>query len=204
MGMYPVGYYDLSPAGVPVHSTAFRPIESASLSRNPFRIFTSLLRPGLIVDTALRDEVMSVLHARDIFHPVVKDLVAKAEEEGGLGPSDAAVLVQKALETFKWHDRSLVSEDIYKRMKAAHPLLADIAAFQGPHINHLTPRVLDIDEAQASMEERGWAQAIFAGSQLTPQDPAQGSDRRTSSAELSDSVAPNLVQGPHGADSVRG
>ncbi|MDA4629856.1 DUF1338 family protein, partial [Escherichia coli] len=25
MGMYPVGYYDLSEAGVPVHSTAFRP-----------------------------------------------------------------------------------------------------------------------------------------------------------------------------------
>ena len=26
MGMYPVGYYDLSTAGVPVHSTAFRPV----------------------------------------------------------------------------------------------------------------------------------------------------------------------------------
>ena len=25
MGMHPVGYYDLSEAGVPVHSTAFRP-----------------------------------------------------------------------------------------------------------------------------------------------------------------------------------
>ncbi|PZT64270.1 DUF1338 domain-containing protein, partial [Escherichia coli] len=41
MGMYPVSYYDLSQAGVPVHSTAFRPIDDASLARNPFRVFTS-------------------------------------------------------------------------------------------------------------------------------------------------------------------
>ena len=37
MGMYPVGYYDLSVAGMPVHSTAFRPIDDAALARNPFR-----------------------------------------------------------------------------------------------------------------------------------------------------------------------
>lgn len=48
MGMYPVSYYDLSQAGVPVHSTAFRPIDDAALCRNPFRIFTSLLRLELI------------------------------------------------------------------------------------------------------------------------------------------------------------
>jgi uncharacterized glyoxalase superfamily metalloenzyme YdcJ len=44
MGMSPVGYYDLSAAGVPVHSTAFRPISEAALRINPFRVFTSLLR----------------------------------------------------------------------------------------------------------------------------------------------------------------
>lgn len=38
MGMYPVSYYDLSQAGVPVHSTTFRPIDDASLARNPFRV----------------------------------------------------------------------------------------------------------------------------------------------------------------------
>ena len=31
MGMQPVGYYDLAPAGVPVHSTAFRATHEASL-----------------------------------------------------------------------------------------------------------------------------------------------------------------------------
>ncbi|RNK48461.1 2-oxoadipate dioxygenase/decarboxylase family protein, partial [Xanthomonas vasicola] len=54
MGMQPVGYYDLSVAGVPVHSTAFRPIDEAALSANPFRVFTSLLRLELIEDAALR------------------------------------------------------------------------------------------------------------------------------------------------------
>src|SRR5713226_2199293 len=48
MGMLPVGYYDLSVAGVPVHSTAFRPIGDEALRRNPFRVFTSLLRLDLI------------------------------------------------------------------------------------------------------------------------------------------------------------
>ena len=31
MGMFPVGYYDLTPAGVPVHSTAFRAVSTEAL-----------------------------------------------------------------------------------------------------------------------------------------------------------------------------
>ncbi|MDO4593220.1 MAG: DUF1338 family protein, partial [Comamonadaceae bacterium] len=34
MGMEPVGYYDLSVAGVPVHSTAFRPVSDEALLAN--------------------------------------------------------------------------------------------------------------------------------------------------------------------------
>lgn len=40
MGMRPVGYYDLTPAGVPVHSTAFRATHEAALQASPFRVFT--------------------------------------------------------------------------------------------------------------------------------------------------------------------
>ena len=40
MGMQPVGYYDLSSAGVPVHSTAFRAVHEQSLHVSPFRVFT--------------------------------------------------------------------------------------------------------------------------------------------------------------------
>src|SRR6478735_6119450 len=67
MGMYPVGYYDLSEAGVPVHSTAFRPVGDAALKRNPFRVFTSLLRLDLIADEALRAEAEAILRKRQIF-----------------------------------------------------------------------------------------------------------------------------------------
>lgn len=166
-GMQPVGYYDLSPSGVPVHSTAFRPVDAESLAINPFRVFTSLLLPELL-QPELRAEVESVLAERDIFHPRVREIVAKAEAEGGVRPEDAEELVQKALETFKWHDSALVTRGVYERMHAAHPLVADIAAFRGPHINHLTPRVLDIDAAQAGMSARG----------ITPKTIIEGPPKR--------------------------
>lgn len=153
--MHPVGYYDLSTAGVPVHATAFRPITPAALAANPFRVFTSLLRPELIVDETLRSEAMAILDKRDIFHPAVRTLVAKAEEDGGLFEGDAEKLVKFGLETFRWHEQALVDEATYLRLKKTHPLVADICGFQGPHINHLTPRVLDIDAAQDGMLKRG-------------------------------------------------
>ncbi|BFM03449.1 hypothetical protein Psyaliredsea_20960 [Psychrobacter alimentarius] len=57
MGMYPVGYYDLAPAGVPVHSTAFRAIDTQALNQSPFRVFTSLLRLDLIDDEVLKKKL---------------------------------------------------------------------------------------------------------------------------------------------------
>jgi uncharacterized glyoxalase superfamily metalloenzyme YdcJ len=42
-GMYPVGFYDLrdaSKSSVPVVSTAFRPVDSQALAKNPFRVLT--------------------------------------------------------------------------------------------------------------------------------------------------------------------
>lgn len=83
MGMYPVGYYDLSTAGVPVHSTAFRPVGEDALKRNPFRVFTSLLRLDLIADEALREEAAAILAGRQIFTPGAVALTEKAEKEGG-------------------------------------------------------------------------------------------------------------------------
>jgi uncharacterized glyoxalase superfamily metalloenzyme YdcJ len=60
MGMYPVGYYDLSVAGIPVHSTAFRPIDETSLYRNPFRVFTSLIRLELLEDQELAERTKTI------------------------------------------------------------------------------------------------------------------------------------------------
>ncbi|CAO3357357.1 2-oxoadipate dioxygenase/decarboxylase HglS [Azospirillum palustre] len=164
MGMQPVGYYDLSEAGVPVHSTAFRPVDGEALSRNPFRVFTSLLRLDLIADAALRQEAEKVLAARSIFTPGCLALIEKAEADGGLDEEDAGRFVAEALETFRWHSRANVPLDLYNRLHDAHRLIADVVSFKGPHINHLTPRTLDIDAVQRLMPEKGIApKAVVEG-----------------------------------------
>ncbi|KRG38049.1 hypothetical protein ARC20_15535 [Stenotrophomonas panacihumi] len=164
MGMYPVGYYDLSVAGVPVHSTAFRPVEAAALARNPFRVFTSLLRMELIDDAALRAQAAGILARRDIFTAGARALIEQAEREGGLDEADAERFVAEALETFRWHSDATVPLPTYHALHDAHRLIADVVSFHGPHINHLTPRTLDIDAAQLQMQERGMAaKAVIEG-----------------------------------------
>lgn len=155
MGMEPVSYYNLAPAGVPVHSTAFRPVDPAALARNPFRVFTSLLRLELIEDEALRKEAAETLARRDIFTPGARELIETAETAGGLDEAQADRFVSELLETFRWHAQATVSAETYERLVAAHRLIADVVSFKGPHINHLTPRTLDIDAAQMAMPARG-------------------------------------------------
>ncbi|WP_143340603.1 2-oxoadipate dioxygenase/decarboxylase family protein, partial [Cronobacter sakazakii] len=46
--------------------------------------------------------------------------------------------------------------------------IADVVSFKGPHINHLTPRTLDIDAAQAAMPARG----------ITPKETIEGPPAR--------------------------
>ena len=164
MGMYPVGYYDLSVAGVPVHSTAFRPLTGAALAQNPFRVFTSLLRPELIEDEALRAESAKILSRRRIFTDGALALIDQAERDGGLAQADAERFVEEALETFRWHGDATVDLPTYHALHNAHRPVADVVSFRGPHINHLTPRTLDIDAAQAAMIEHGMAaKAVIEG-----------------------------------------
>ena len=164
MGMFPVGYYDLGVAGIPVHSTAFRPITHDALSANPFRVFTSLLRLELIQDDELRIKAKEVLSKRQIFTDRAIALVELAETNGGLNQTQADEFVSEVLETFRWHSDALVSFETYVKLHDAHRLIADVVSFRGPHINHLTPRTLDIDASQAAMPERGIAaKAVIEG-----------------------------------------
>ncbi len=155
MGMSPVGYYDLAPAGLPVHSTAFRPIDADALARSPFRVFTSLLRLDLIADGDLRAEAGRALAGRQIYTPDALALLDQAERDGGLRPADAERFVTAVTQTFRWHGEAMVDAGTYRRLNSAHRLVADIVSFRGPHINHLTPRTLDIDATQAEMIRRG-------------------------------------------------
>ncbi|MEH6631437.1 MAG: VOC family protein [Halopseudomonas aestusnigri] len=155
MGMEPVSYYDLAVAGIPVHSTAFRPVAESDLNRNPFRVFTSLLRLELIEDADLRAAAQEVLDNREIFTTAALNLIELAEKQGGLSNEDATQFVTEALETFRWHSKANIDQELYGKLHDEHRLIADIVSFHGPHINHLTPRTLDIDAVQIAMPERG-------------------------------------------------
>ena len=201
MGMQPVGYYDLTPAGVPVHSTAFRAVHEEALQVSPFRVFTSLLRLELIEDRELRAFAQSVLDKRSIFTPMALTLIERAESEGGLSEPDAEAFVLQALETFRWHHSATVTAEQYRQLSAQHRLIADVVAFKGPPINHLTPRTLDIDVVQAQMPAHG----------ITPKAVIEGPPRRqcpillrqTSFKALDEPVAFTDQPHSHGSHSAR-
>lgn len=155
MGMSPVGYYDLSVAGFPMHATAFRPRDRESLDKNPFRVFTTLLRMDLLTGTT-RELATRALEQRKIFTDRLLVLINRAGEAGGeLSPEECTEFITEGLETFRWHSKATVTLEEYEILKNEHPLIADIVSFRNCHINHLTPRTIDIDLVQKLMQDRG-------------------------------------------------
>ncbi|RVX39018.1 putative glyoxalase superfamily metalloenzyme YdcJ [Nonomuraea polychroma] len=159
MGMYPVGYYDLREAArssVPVVSTAFRPVDEAELAANPFRVFTSMLVTGdrRFFGEDLERRLVAFLEARRLFPPRLLDLADRAEADGGLDDPAAAEFLTLATQAFEL-SREPVSRSWYAELERVSAVAADIGGVPSTHINHLTPRVLDIDALYARMGERG-------------------------------------------------
>lgn len=159
MGMHPVGFYDLrdaSSSSVPVISTAFRPVDRAELARNPFRVFTSMLVPGdrRFFTADLQERLERFLGARTLFGPDLLALADRAEADGGLAATDAAEFLRLATEAFELSHEP-VDQAWYRELEAVSAVAADIGGVASTHINHLTPRVLDIDDLYARMEARG-------------------------------------------------
>ncbi|EKT77317.1 hypothetical protein WSS_A38206 [Rhodococcus opacus M213] len=158
-GMMPVGFYDLREAAtssVPVVSTAFRPIDPDQLALNPFRVFTSLL----VIDDPrffspqVTAQLSDFLDARELFSEELLTLARKAQDDGGLPRGDADRYVRLATAAFKLSDDP-VDRLWYETLEAISSVAADIGGVPSTHINHLTPRVLDIDDLYRRMEERG-------------------------------------------------
>ncbi|GLP77084.1 hypothetical protein TUM20983_41940 [Mycobacterium antarcticum] len=159
-GMHPVGYYDLRGAAspVPVVSTAFRPIDPDELAQNPFRVFTSILASADIrfFDPDLRARIDRFLTERELFDPT---LIADARiiaVNGGCRASDADAFVARAVSAFAL-SRAPIDAAWYSELTRVSAVAADIAGVRTTHVNHLTPRVVDIDELYRRMEDRGIA-----------------------------------------------
>ena len=159
LGMFPVGFYDLREAAkssVPVVSTAFRPVEAAELERNPFRMFTSMLVTDdrRFFSPELQQRLDGFLARRTLFGPELMALATRAARAGELPDEDAAAFLKLAVEAF-----TLSSEPVdaswYRELEQVSAVAADIGGVRSTHINHLTPRVLDIDELYRRMSERG-------------------------------------------------
>ncbi|RVW04539.1 2-oxoadipate dioxygenase/decarboxylase [Rhodococcus spongiicola] len=157
-GMYPVGFYDLREATppVPVVSTAFRPIDPDELARNPFRVFTSMLTTGdrRFFEPDLQQRLESFLTRRRLFPDVLLSLARRAADDGGLDEQQAQRFVQLATSVFELSGEP-VDRSWYRELEQVSAVAADIGGVSSTHVNHLTPRVLDIDELYARMSARG-------------------------------------------------
>jgi uncharacterized glyoxalase superfamily metalloenzyme YdcJ len=159
LGMRPVGFYDLREAAksaVPVISTAFRPVDADELARNPFRVFTSMLTPAdpRFFNPDLRARLETFLAGRELFGPELLALADRAEQEHGLPGADAERFLDLAVRAFELSPEP-VDRAWYAELEAVSAVAADIGGVRSTHINHLTPRVLDIDDLYRRMTDRG-------------------------------------------------
>lgn len=158
-GMHPVGFYDLrdaSSSSVPVVSTAFRPVDAEELARNPFRVFTSMLTTDdrRFFDSPTQQRLEAFLAGRTLFRDDLLALADRAAAEGGLPEPEATELLRLATAAFRLSDEP-VDEDWYRHLERISSVAADIGGVPSTHVNHLTPRVLDIDELYRRMQARG-------------------------------------------------
>ena len=159
-GMHPVGFYDLRDAtpAIPVVSTAFRPVDAGELAANPFRVFTSVL---VVDDRRFFDErtearLREFLEARMLFPDELLALADRMESDGVLPATDADRFLALATASLALSDEP-VDRQWYAQLESISSVAADIGGVASTHVNHLTPRVLDIDELYRRMQAQGIA-----------------------------------------------
>lgn len=160
-GMYPVGLYDLrdtATSSLPIVATAFRPIDATELQTNPFRLFTSVLVPSdrRYFSEHLQVQIEEHVNARELMSPELADLVEHATDSGGVSRENAGRLIELTIDALRL-DSGALDEAWNAELHAISPVAADIAGARSTHLNHLTPRVFDIDELYADMEAQGVA-----------------------------------------------
>jgi uncharacterized glyoxalase superfamily metalloenzyme YdcJ len=139
-----------------VVSTAFRPVDPEELARNPFRVFTSMLttEDRRFFDPPTQQRLEACIGSRRLFRDDLLALADRAAAEGGLPGDDARELLRLATAAFELSQEP-VDKAWYDHLERISSVAADIGGVPSTHINHLTPRVLDIDELYTRMQGRG-------------------------------------------------
>lgn len=142
-GMRPHNFYDMTSVGAksqPVIATAFR-----STLNPQHRVFASLLQTDYF-DDQTRAKIESLLAARQVFSDTAKQLIERAEAQGGLDWCEADLLIAEATgRIFRWTGEARDHELYTHLCDAGFKIAADIACFPAHHLNHLTPNTLCID-----------------------------------------------------------
>ena len=101
-----------------------------------------------------QDRLQSFLAARELFPAELLALADVAIEHGELSAADADRFLELAAASFALSPDP-VDRAWYTELERVSGVAADIGGVTTTHINHLTPRVLDIDDLYDSMQARG-------------------------------------------------
>jgi uncharacterized glyoxalase superfamily metalloenzyme YdcJ len=104
----------------------------------------------------LRDRVERFVGARQLFDPALITEARRIAADGGAAPARAQRFVAAAVSAFAL-SREPIDRGWHDELTKVSAVAADIAGVRTTHINHLTPRVLDIDELYRRMTARGIA-----------------------------------------------
>ena len=154
MGMHPVEFYDLTPMGIPMIATAFRPIDN-SIEQSAFRMFTSMLHPDYIPEE-VKTDVDKILIERKNNPKFSKKLLAllNTAEQGELNHSETKAFIKELVNVFKLENSKPIYFPLYKSLREKNDVYADNICV-GINLNHLTPRAFDILDAQKRLVDAG-------------------------------------------------
>ncbi|MFK8022778.1 MAG: DUF1338 family protein [Ilumatobacter sp.] len=158
-GMRAVGIYDLrdtTTSSLPIVATAFRPISTGELERSAFRMFTSVLVPSdrRFFDADTAAEIERRVAARTLLSQALVQMIERCESLGGVPPEDADRFVDLSVDALRL-DGAPLDLEWNHRLADVSPVAADIAGAPSTHLNHLTPRVFDIDATYACLAADG-------------------------------------------------
>jgi uncharacterized glyoxalase superfamily metalloenzyme YdcJ len=102
----------------------------------------------------LRDRVERFVSARQLFDPALLAEARRIASDGGADAERAEKFVTAAVSGFAL-SREPIDRGWHQELLTVSPVAADIAGGNTTHVNHLTPRVLDIDELYRRMSARG-------------------------------------------------